>query len=315
MTSLTTSGPHQSVLLREAVEQLVVDPSGIYVDATFGRGGHTREILSKLGPKARLLALDRDSDAVAYGEQWVALEPRCELVLSNFSDLRRLIAERGWLGRISGLLLDLGVSSPQLDERMRGFSFKQDGPLDMRMSQDRGETAADWVNRAEAEEIARVLWEFGEERHSRRIAKAILRERELKPFETTRQLAELVRRTLPATDSGKDPSTRTFQAIRIHINDELGELQKLLADVVDLLCIGGRLVVISFHSLEDRIVKRFIRDASTAPRTPRDIPEWGSLSVVMPLVSVGKAIRATDAESGANPRARSAIMRVAQRVA
>ena len=307
------SSPHYSVLLDEAVQALVQDPSGLYVDGTFGRGGHSQEILAKLNASGCLLAIDRDQAAVDYGREHFAGEPRLEVQLSNFSQLKTLVLERSWQGRLSGVLLDLGVSSPQLDEAERGFSFQRSGPLDMRMCQVSGETAADWINRAEAGEIADVLWDYGEERFSRRIARAILREREESPIETTARLAEIVRAAIPGFDPRKDAATRSFQAIRIFINDELGELKKLLDDVVDLLGPSGRLVIISFHSLEDRIVKRFIKKNSTPPQMHRDIPVQNEVEVEMKLRPLGSAIKASKHELDANARSRSAIMRVAER--
>ncbi len=310
-----TSSPHQSVLLDEAVQALVHTPSGIYIDGTFGRGGHSTEILSQLDSEGRLLALDRDQDAVSFGLEQFKVEPRIDIQLSNFSNLKTLVLERSWQGKLAGILLDLGVSSPQLDEADRGFSFQRSGPLDMRMSQHAGESAADWVNRAEADEIADVLWNYGEERFSRRIARAILRERDEAPIETTARLAEIVRSAIPGFDPRKDSATRSFQAIRIFINDELGELKALLADSVDLLAPGGRLVVISFHSLEDRLVKRFIRDQSTPPQVHRDIPVQNEVVPQMKMRALSGAIKASRSEIDVNPRSRSAIMRIAERAA
>jgi 16S rRNA (cytosine1402-N4)-methyltransferase len=308
------SSPHQSVLLDEAVQALVHSPSGIYVDGTFGRGGHSAEILSKLSSEGSLLAIDRDEEAVVFGRQRFSDESRIDIALSNFSSLKTLVLERNWQGKLSGVLLDLGVSSPQLDQAERGFSFQKSGPLDMRMSQHVGESAAEWVNRAEADEIADVLWSYGDERFSRRIARAILREREIEPIESTTRLADIVRSAIPGFDPKKDAATRTFQAIRIFINDELGELKTLLADVVDLLAPGGRLVVISFHSLEDRLVKRFIRENSTPPSLHRDIPIRNEVAVPIKLKALGGAIKANQSEIDTNPRSRSAVMRVAERV-
>ena len=315
MSRPQTSSPHQSVLLDEAVQALVQSPDGIYVDATFGRGGHSAEILSKLGAKGLLLAVDRDDQAVEYGRKKFATESRIDIQLSNFSNLKTLVLERNWQGKLSGVLLDLGVSSPQLDQAERGFSFQRNGPLDMRMSQFAGESAADWINRAEADEIADVLWSYGDERFSRRIARAILREREIEPIETTTRLADIVRSAIPGYDPKKDAATRTFQAIRIFINDELGELKALLADVVDLLAPGGRLVVISFHSLEDRLVKRFIKEQSTQPQLHRDIPIRHEVETPVKMRAISGAIKAGQSEIELNPRSRSAVMRIAERAA
>lgn len=294
---------------------MVHSPSGIYVDGTFGRGGHSAEILSKLDVEGHLLAIDRDKEAVNYGREIFSEESRIDIALSNFSNLKTLVLERNWQNKLSGVLLDLGVSSPQLDQSERGFSFQRNGPLDMRMSQHAGESAAQWVNRADADEIADVLWSYGDERFSRRIARAILREREVEPIETTARLADIVRSAIPGYDPKKDAATRSFQAIRIFINDELGELKALLADVVDLLAPGGRLVVISFHSLEDRLVKRFIKENSTPPRLHRDIPVRNEITAPVKLKALGKAIKAEQSEIDVNPRSRSAVMRIAERVA
>lgn len=309
------SSPHQSVLLDEAVRALISSPSGIYVDGTLGRGGHSSEILSKLNEQGLLLAIDRDEEAVVYGRELFSNDSRIDIALSNFSNLKTLVLERNWQGKLSGVLLDLGVSSPQLDQAERGFSFQRTGPLDMRMSQQIGETAAEWINRADADEIADVLWSYGDERFSRRIARAVLRERDIEPIETTTRLAEIVRSAIPGYDPKKDAATRTFQAIRIFINDELGELKTLLSEVVDLLAPGGRLVVISFHSLEDRLVKRFIRENSTPPRLHRDIPVRNEVAAPVKLRSLGGAVKAQQSEIEVNPRSRSAVMRVAERVA
>ena len=314
MSALPASGPHQSVLLREAVDSLITDPCGFYIDGTFGRGGHSAEILNRLSATGRLLATDRDPDAIAFGRERFAGESRIELVAAQFSMLKALVVERDRCGSTAGVLLDLGVSSPQLDEAERGFSFQRSGPLDMRMSAS-GLSAADWVNSADAEEIANVLWEYGEERLSRRIARAILRERAQEPLTTTAQLADIVRSVYPRQPHKKDPATRTFQAIRMHINDELGEIKLFLADIIDLLQPGGRLVVISFHSLEDRLIKRFIRDNSQALPVHPDLPMNRDQSFVPPLRPVGKAVKATTQEQDSNVRSRSAVMRIAERAA
>lgn len=313
MNNPLTSSPHQSVLLDEAVQALVGSPAGIYVDGTFGRGGHSAEILSRLGPDGRLLAIDRDQEAVDFGRKRFSGEDRIDIALSNFSNLKTLVMERNWQGKLEGVLLDLGVSSPQLDQAERGFSFQRNGPLDMRMNQLSGESAAEWINRADAEEIADVIWSYGDERFSRRIARAILREREIEPIETTARLADIVRSAIPGYDPKKDAATRTFQAIRIFINDELGELERFLDDVIDLLAPGGRLVVISFHSLEDRIVKRFIKAQSTPPRVHRDIPVQNEVDAPVKLRALGGVVKARPDEIEVNVRSRSAVMRVAER--
>ncbi len=305
---------HQTVLLTEAVNALQVVPTGIYVDATFGRGGHSREILRRLGPEGRLLAIDRDPDAIAAGAALAAADTRFALVQGNFSALASVIDARNWRGRVNGLLLDLGVSSPQLDDPARGFSFMRDGPLDMRMNPHEGMDAATYLAKAGAEELQTVFSELGEERFSRRIAQAIVRARDAHPLTTTRELAELVAASVPTREPGKHPATRVFQALRIHINRELEQLVDALTQALDLLAPNGRLVVISFHSLEDRIVKRFMQYHASGPQLPRGMPLPADMPVPK-LALVGKAVRASDVEVAANPRARSAMLRVAERQA
>jgi len=305
---------HQTVLLTEAVNALQVVPTGIYVDATFGRGGHSREILRRLGPEGRLLAIDRDPDAIAAGAALAAADTRFALVQGNFSALASVIDARNWRGRVNGLLLDLGVSSPQLDDPARGFSFMRDGPLDMRMNPHEGIDAATYLAKAGAEELQTVFSELGEERFSRRIAQAIVRARDAHPLTTTRELAELVAASVPTREPGKHPATRVFQALRIHINRELEQLVDALTQALDLLAPNGRLVVISFHSLEDRIVKRFMQHHASGPQLPRGMPLPADMPVPK-LALVGKAVRASDVEVAANPRARSAMLRVAERQA
>lgn len=305
---------HQPVLLKEAVSALVKQSDGIYVDATFGRGGHSRAILARLGPGGRLIGIDRDPEAVAVGRLLAAGEPRFSIRHGSFAELDRLLGEAGIEGRISGLLLDLGVSSPQLDQSERGFSFSSDGPLDMRMDPTQGETAAEWLARAREEEISEVLRTFGEERFAQRIARAIVSARARSPIRTTRQLAELVARAVPTREPNKHPATRTFQALRIRVNGELAALSRCLEQAVERLEIGGRLVVISFHSLEDRLVKRFIRRESKGSDLPKGVPIQGGPEQGR-LRALGRPIRPTAVEVAANPRARSAIMRVAERLA
>ena len=302
---------HITVLLKEAVDALAIKPDGVYVDGTFGRGGHSRAVLAQLGPNGRLIAFDRDPVAVAAGE---ALEdPRFELVHAPFSEFAEALAERK-VERVDGVLLDLGVSSPQLDEAERGMSFRFDAPLDMRMDTSRGMTAAEWLADAPVADITRVLREYGEERFAYEIAKAIVAARAGGHVATTGQLAAIVEATVWKREPGQHPATRTFQALRIFINQELEELSLVLPQVVAALATGGRLVVISFHSLEDRIVKRFMRDASRPPQLPARLPVR---AVDMPkpkLALVGKALRPSDDEVAANPRSRSAVMRVAERL-
>jgi 16S rRNA (cytosine1402-N4)-methyltransferase len=300
--------------LEESVQALAVDPDGTYVDGTFGRGGHARAILARLGPAGRLVALDRDPEALACACALAASEPRLTVLPGRFGDLATVLRGARVAGPVHGILLDLGVSSPQLDTPTRGFSFSSDGPLDMRMDPRQGESAADWLARAGETEIAAVLRELGEERFAGRIARAIVAARALAPLLTTRALADLVARAVPTREPGKHPATRTFQALRIRINDELGELGRALAQVCDLLAVGGRLVVISFHSLEDRIVKRFIRDEARGPRLPKGVPVPAA-AVRGRLRPLGGPVRPGAAEVAANPRARSAVLRVAERLA
>jgi 16S rRNA (cytosine1402-N4)-methyltransferase len=302
---------HQTVLLREAVDALVTARDGYYVDGTFGRGGHSREILSVLGVEGRLLAVDKDLQAIEVAKQFKESEDRFDFEHGSFAQLPHQLRRMG-IGAVDGILLDLGVSSPQLDEGERGFSFMQDGPLDMRMDTTTGITAAQWLATASHGDIARVLREYGEERHAGRIASAILRARDEAPLETTAQLAKVVSEANPSWEKHKHPATRAFQGIRIFINRELADLEEFLETSVDLLKPGGRLVVISFHSLEDRIVKRFMRRMEKGKAIPRGVPV-ADRDIERPLRTVGKAIKASAAEIAENPRARSAVMRVAER--
>lgn len=295
------------------MQALAVCNDGVYVDGTFGRGGHARALLARLGPEGRLIAVDRDPEACAAGQKLAATDRRLSVLHARFSQLAHVVADLGLLGRINGLLLDLGVSSPQLERLERGFSFSADGPLDMRMDPSAGESAAQWLARAQEAEIARVLRTYGEERFAKRIARAICIGRASRPIETTAQLAALCERTVPTREPGKHPATRTFQALRIQINDELDELRNLLDRVCDLLATGGRLVVISFHSLEDRIVKRFIRDESRGPRVPKRLPLTDD-RIQRRLRPVDGAVRPSEEEVRANPRARSAVLRAAERL-
>jgi len=295
------------------LEALVIDPAGIYLDGTFGRGGHARALLARLSAAGSLLGLDRDPQAVAAGVSLARHDPRFAIEHMPISRMEEVARRRGLWGRVSGLLLDLGVSSPQLGEPDRGFSFSADGPLDMRMDTSGGQTAAQWLARAKEEEIARILRDYGEERRARRIARAIVRARSERPLVTTGALGQIVAAANPDREPGKHPATRTFQAIRIHINRELEELRACLDNVCGLLTAGGRLVVISFHSLEDRIVKRFIRNEAHGDRFPRGIPVTAQETNAR-LRSVGKPVRPSSAGVAANPRARSALMRVAERL-
>ncbi len=305
---------HQSVLLQPSVEALRVDPAGIYIDGTFGRGGHSERILSLLGEQGRLIAIDRDPEAVAYGQRHFAGDSRFSIVHGSFAMLAEVAQQAGVTGRVDGILLDLGVSSPQLDQAERGFSFANSGPLDMRMDSSHGESAAQWLARAEAAEIADVLKAYGEERHAKRIARAIVAARAQAPITTTGHLAQVVSEANPSWEKGKHPATRSFQAIRIHINGELEAIKACLAQVIDVLALGGRLAVISFHSLEDRIVKRFMRDQAKGDRFPPGVPvRQDQLQPRLRLV--GKPIHPDASEIDANPRARSAVLRVAERAA
>lgn len=304
---------HVPVLLEEALQALNLQTDGIYVDATFGRGGHSAEILRRLGPEGRLLAIDRDPQAVALARQRFADDRRFAIEKGPFSMLGQIVKSGGYTGRVNGVLLDLGVSSPQLDDASRGFSFQQSGALDMRMDPQSGISAAQWLTRVGEQELAQIIREYGEERFAKRVARAIGRARSEAPIETTGQLAAIVRAAVPSREPGKDPATRTFQAIRIHINQELTELESVLPQTLDVLTVGGRLAVISFHSLEDRLVKRFIRDQVKGDHFPPDLPV--PQSAMQPkLKAVGKAIHAGEEEIKRNPRARSAVLRVAERI-
>jgi 16S rRNA (cytosine1402-N4)-methyltransferase len=300
---------HVPVLVEEAVAGLRIREDGVYVDGTFGRGGHSAAILARLGLRGRLFALDQDPEAHSHR----ALEdPRLELIHARFSTMKAALAARN-IHRVAGVLLDLGVSSPQLDTAGRGFSFMRDGPLDMRMDTTSGETAAEWIARAEEQEIREVIWRHGEERFAKQVAGAIVAARELAPIETTRQLAEVVGRAVRTREPGQNPATRTFQALRIHINRELEELEVTLPQAVDVLEPEGRLAVISFHSLEDRIVKNFMREQSTADKLPKNVPIREKDIPPAPLSLVGKAVKPSDAEVARNPRSRSAVLRVAEK--
>ena len=303
---------HVPVLLEEALQALQVKQDGVYVDATYGRGGHAQEILKRLGMHGQLLVFDRDPQACEDARRQFGADARMKITQGPFSLLERTIDNLGLAGKINGILFDLGVSSPQLDDARRGFSFRTDGSLDMRMNPQAGESAADWIRRAEENEIARVIREYGEERFAKRIARSIVIEREIEPITTTRRLAEIVARAVPSREKNKDPATRTFQAIRIHVNRELEELQEVLPQTIRLLATGGRLVAISFHSLEDRIVKHFLRAEMKGDDLPPDFPVRHD-QFHPRLKTVGKVIRAGDAEARRNPRARSAVLRVAER--
>ena len=306
---------HTTVLLEEAVEALVTDRDGFYIDGTFGRGGRSACILTALCADGRLMAIDKDPAAIAFAAERFADEPRFSIEHGSFARLQSFVEQRGLLGQVSGVLLDLGVSSPQLDDPERGFSFVHDGPLDMRMDTSRGESAADWINRASEQEIADVIFRYGEERFSRRMARAIVAEREQSPITTTARLARIIAEANPRWEKGKNPATRAFQGIRIHINRELEDVERCLDQALEVLAPGGRLVVISFHSLEDRIVKRFIRrHVKGDEHLPPGVPVTDAM-LKRRLKSAGKAIKAGRDEVERNPRARSAVMRVAIKLA
>ena len=305
---------HSTVLLKEAVDGLMIDADGLYIDGTFGRGGHTAELLSRLSDKGSVIAIDKDLDAIAAGKVRFAEEDRLSLVHASFADLAEIVKQASKHGEVSGVLLDLGVSSPQLDVAERGFSFLRDGPLDMRMDTSKGLSAAEWLASADEQDIAKVIKDYGEERFARRMAAAIVRERAESPIERTVQLAKILADAHPAWERGKHPATKAFQAIRIFINRELADLEDLLQQVIDCLAVGGRLVVISFHSLEDRRVKRFIRDQERGIKLPKNLP-IPDVDRGVRLVKVGKAIKPEAIEVDNNVRARSAVMRIAKRVA
>lgn len=300
-------------MCREVVESLAIQPEGLYVDATYGRGGHARAILSHLQARGRLVVMDRDPEAIAGARHHIAQDTRVTVCHAPFSRLDETLAAHGIRGDVNGALFDLGVSSPQLDDPARGFSFLREGPLDMRMDAGVGESAAEWIERAREEELRDTIRELGEDRFAYRIARAIVRARAQAPIRTTGALAAIVSQAVPTREPGRHPATRTFQAIRMKINRELEEIAQALEKIVRLLAAGGRLVIISFHSLEDRLVKRFLRRASRGPEYPPEVPvraaEQGAL-----LTLIGRARRPSPAEVAANPRARSAVMRVAERL-
>lgn len=303
---------HRSVLLDLAVELVVVRPDGRYIDGTFGRGGHSRLMLESLSGDGRLLGIDKDPEAIAVARALAEGDSRFSWFHGSFAEIDRAATVAGW-DRVDGVLLDLGVSSPQLDDPERGFSFLRDGPLDMRMNPQQSPSAAEWLATAEEREIADVIWRYGEERFSRRIARQVVARRQEAPIQTTRELAALVSDAVPKKDKHKHPATRTFQAIRMHINRELEDLEQGLSAAAQRLSPGGRLVVISFHSLEDRLVKRFTRDLARGPKIPKGIPVTADQErSAFRLAS--KAIRASDEEVRDNVRARSAVMRVLERV-
>lgn len=291
---------------------MAIRPAGHYVDATFGRGGHSRGILARLGEAGGLLAIDKDPEAIAEGRQLAAKNTRFSIRQGSYADMAAIMADQGW-DAVDGVLMDLGVSSPQLDEAGRGFSFLNDGPLDMRMNPEIGESAAEWINRVSERDLVRVLREYGEERHARRIGAAIIQARGRQRIESTRQLAEIIKVAHPAWEKGRHPATKSFQGIRIWINDELADLTKGLEQALTIIRSGGRLAVISFHSLEDRMVKRFIRDQARGDSLPPGLPVTDD-QLQRRLRSLGGVVHPSDAEIALNPRARSAVLRVAERL-
>ncbi len=309
---------HFSVLVDESVAALLESSrgdgrreGGVYVDGTFGRGGHTRRILASVPQNSKLLVFDKDPEAIEVAHEMAKSDERLSIHRGSFAQMDDVVRSLGWDG-VDGILLDLGVSSPQLDNAERGFSFLRDGPLDMRMDPDRGESAADWINRESEQGIAKVLWEYGEERYSRRIARAIVEEREIEPITRTARFAEIVKRAHPRWEKDRHPATKTFQGVRIHVNRELEDLERALEAAVKILRPGGRLVVISFHSLEDRIVKQFFRRAQKGPVLPKEVAITNDMWKPS-LKSIGKAVRAGAEELDLNVRSRSATMRVAEK--
>jgi 16S rRNA (cytosine1402-N4)-methyltransferase len=304
---------HTTVLLEPTVDGCCANADGVYVDGTFGRGGHSRLLLSKLSAAGRVIGFDKDPQAIATGEALASEDPRFQIVKASFADMKAELARLG-IEQIDGILLDLGVSSPQLDDASRGFSFLRDGPLDMRMDPTSGISAAEWVATTDEQEIVRVLKEYGEERFAKRMARALIKARSEQEITTTHQLAELIKVANPAWEKHKHPATRAFQAIRIAVNNELGDLEQVLADSVDLLRPHGRLAVISFHSLEDRMVKRFIRRQEKGIDVPHGIPLTDD-QLGRTMKRVGKAIMPDAEEVAVNSRARSAVLRIAERLA
>lgn len=305
-------GVHETVLLKEAVELLITDPSGVYVDATFGRGGHSKAILNALSSDGKLIAIDKDIDALREADMVFSDDARFEIVHGSFADIESHLLKKGVL-KVNGVLADLGVSSPQLDDAGRGFSFMKDGPLDMRMDRTSGLSASDWLASASEQDISTVLRDYGEEKYSRRIASAIFEACKSGPIRTTLELAQIVSDANPSWEKHKHPATRSFQAIRIKINNELGDLEALLEGASQSLGENGRLAVISFHSLEDRMVKRFMRDKTKGNAPPPNVPVFEK-DIVRHFKTIGKAIKPSDKEVSNNVRARSAVMRILEKI-
>ena len=305
---------HQSVMLEESLTGLAIKPDGIYVDGTFGRGGHSRAILDRLSTKGRLIAIDKDLEAIAYGQSQFAEDSRLTLFHGSFEQMAELTKATGVYGQVDGLLLELGVSSPQFDDAVRGFSFMKPGPLDMRMNLEQKMSAADWINQADLDEMIHVFREYGEERYARRIAGAIIAERNKAPITRTDVLAEIVKVANPKWEKHKHPATRVFQAIRIYINRELDDLQDFLESMMGILAVGGRLAIISFHSLEDRIVKQFMRLKEQGPPLPKGLP-IREVDKLKSFKRIGKAIMPSEKELENNHRARSAVLRIGEKLA
>ena len=304
---------HLPVLEHETVQALNLHENSVVVGATYGRGGHVRSIISCLGPEGKLILIDRDEQAIAHADENFGQDERVSIVHASFADLKRILHNRDLLGKVNAILFDFGVSSPQLDQVERGFSFTKDGPLDMRMDQTEGVTAEQWLTEVEEQELAIVLKKFGEERFAKRIARTIKEFQKENSLDTTGKLADLISESIPTREIGKHPATRSFQAIRIAINDELTQIESVLPDALNALAPGGRLVVISFHSLEDRIVKRYFREQSKGDPFPPDLPVPQSM-LAPTLKIVGKAVKPSTEELQLNPRARSAVMRAAEKL-
>ena len=305
---------HQSVLLEQAIAALITDKNGFYIDGTFGRGGHSRRILKELSEQGRLLVIDKDPEAIVLAHELAEEDTRVSVFHGSFEALQKAVEDRESMGKVAGVLLDLGVSSPQLDDAQRGFSFNKDGPLDMRMNTASGITAETWLAQVDEKVLADVLYQFGEERYSRRIAREVCKHREKEAISSTLQLAEIIKQAHPKWERNKHPATRSFQAIRIFINNELSDLQKALKVMLEALSIGGRIVVISFHSLEDRIVKQFIQKEIKGGDFPVGLPITQA-QLNPRLKAIGKAVKVDAQEVSANIRSRSAIMRIAEKIA
>ncbi len=308
---------HVSVLFNEVINGLVIKPNGCYVDGTFGRGGHSAEILKGLNEQGRLIVFDKDDEAIKAAQKMMGDDSRVTIIHDDFSSMKDVLAQRDLLGKIDAVFLDLGVSSPQLDQAERGFSFMRNGPLDMRMDQSSSISAERWLAQADEQEIADILWQLGEEKFSRRIAKRIIEQRDEAPLTTTLQLASLIKGCVPnSKKEKKHPATRSFQAIRMHVNGELDHIRQFLNDVLEVVKIGGRFLVIAFHSLEDRLVKRFIQQKSKPKKMPRGLPLTSDeLDASISLRKIGKAIKASTQEIEINARSRSAVLRIAERIA